>query len=417
LQGQAILDFGLRILDWKTFDRALSIQNPQSKVQNELACFHRDIASRMVTMRSIPTARPIGSDQSGSSLPAADEPLPNAPPQDVDALDERLSRPTPGVVGALGRLDGDILVLGAAGKMGPTLTRMAKRAGDEAGVRRRVIAVSRFSDPAEREKLDRWGIETIPGDLLDESFLADLPDAANVVFMAGMKFGSSGKQALTWQMNTVLPALVARRFTASRIAAFSTGNIYGMTPLSAGGSLETDEPRPQGEYAMSCLGRERAFEHAAASRGTRVAILRLNYAAELRYGVLVDLAQKIVAGKEIDLSMSMANVLWQGDANAWALQSLEQAASPAAVFNLAGPEQLGIQRVCRQLGARMGLEPRFTGTPGGEALLTNGQWVHRLFGYPRLPIDVLIEWVAGWVKQGGQTLGKPTKFEVRDGRF
>lgn len=348
--------------------------------------------------------------------PHAADPACQSPPPDVEALDELLSRPTPGVIQTMRRLEGDLLVLGAAGKMGPTLTRMAQRASEEAGSARRIIAVSRYSDPAERQKLDRWGIQTIAGDLLEESFLAGLPEAPNVVFMAGMKFGSSGQQALTWQMNTVLPAQVARRFATSRIAAFSTGNVYGMTPLDAGGSLETDEPHPQGEYAMSCLGRERAFEYAAA-RGTRVAILRLNYAAELRYGVLVDLAQKIMAGKEINLAMSMANVLWQGDANAWALQSLEQAASPAVVLNLAGPEQLGIQQVCQQLGELMGVEPRFTGTPSGEAILSNGQRVHRLFGYPHVPIGCLIQWVAQWVKQGGQTLGKPTKFEVRDGRF
>ncbi len=351
-----------------------------------------------------------------SSGPGADE-LCDAPPLDVAALDELLSRPAKSVVESLGRLEGDIIVLGAAGKMGPTLTRMAQRASREAGRSRRVIAVSRFSDPMERDKLNDWGIETITGDLLDESFLARLPDAANVVFMAGMKFGSSGKQALTWQMNTVLPARVASRYAGSRIAAFSTGNVYGMTPLHGGGSVEEDEPRPQGEYAMSCLGRERAFEHAAMSRRTPVAILRLNYATELRYGVLVDLAQKIMAGKAIDLSMSMANVIWQGDANAWALQSLEAATSPAVVLNLAGPEQVSIERVCRQLGEHMGLTPQFTGVPSGEAILSNGQRVHRMYGYPRVPVDLLIDWVARWVKQGGATLGKPTKFEVRDGRF
>lgn len=343
--------------------------------------------------------------------------LPVEPPASVDALEELLSRPTPGLVRAMAELEGDLLVLGAAGKMGPTLCRMACRAADEDGKPRRVIAVSRFSNPDERRKFDAHGIETLAGDLLDDAFLRGLPDAPNVIFMAGMKFGATGNEPLTWQMNTVLPALVSKRFAASRIAAFSTGNVYGLVRLDSGGSVESDPPNPLGEYAMSCLGRERAFEHAARAANTPVSILRLNYACELRYGVLVDLAQRIAADEVIDLSMPMFNVIWQGDANAWALQSLLLADNPARILNLAGPEQLSTRRVCLRLGELMGREVRFTGEPPAEALLSNGQLVHRLMGYPHLPVDHLIEWVAAWMRSGGETLGKATKFEVRDGKF
>lgn len=349
--------------------------------------------------------------------PRSTTPLPTEPPADVATLEELLSRPTPGLVEALGRLDGDILVLGAAGKMGPTLCRMARRASDEAGTTRRVIAVSRFSNADERQKLEACGVETIAGDLLDEAFLRSLPDAPNVVYMAGMKFGATGNEALTWQMNTVLPAMVGRRFARSRIAAFSTGNVYGLVPLHSGGSVETDPPNPIGEYAMSCLGRERAFEHVSRTSGTPTVLLRLNYACELRYGVLVDMAQRIAAGQPIDLGMPMVNVVWQGDANAWALQSLTLAESPAAILNLAGPEQLGVRHVAQRLGALMQREVQLCGEVGTEAALNNAQKIHRLMGYPRLPVDRLIEWVAHWVSAGGQTLGKATKFEVRDGRF
>ncbi|HEX7010325.1 MAG TPA: NAD-dependent epimerase/dehydratase family protein [Phycisphaeraceae bacterium] len=354
-------------------------------------------------------------------FPAAQAPSqmgwPEEAPRDVETLEEFLSRPTPAVVDLMARLRGDLLLLGAAGKMGPTLARMAKRATDAAGVSRRIIAVSRFSQKSDRAKLERWGIETIAGDLLDESFVDSLPRAENVVWMAGMKFGATGNESLTWAMNAYLPGMVCKRFRGSRIAAFSTGNVYGLVPVVSGGSIESDEPNPQGEYAMSCLGRERIFEHLSRAHGVPVTLLRLNYACELRYGVLVDLAQKIHADQPIDLSMGMVNVIWQGDANAMALLSLEHAASPARVLNLAGPETLSVRRVCGQLGELMGRSPRFTGQEQPAALLSNGQLGHELMGYPSLPIGRLIRWVAQWVQAGGEMLGKPTKFEVRDGRF
>lgn len=338
-------------------------------------------------------------------------------PASLVDLEERLSAPTPAVVDLFTRLSGDVLVLGVAGKMGPTLARMAKRASDEASSTRRIVGVARFSNPAERDKLESWGVETMRGDLLDESFVRTLPDAENVVYMAGMKFGATGNESLTWAMNTLLPAAVCRRYAGSRIAAFSTGNVYGLAPVYSGGSLETDPPNPQGEYAMSCLGRERAFEHYARTDGTRVTLLRLNYAVEMRYGVIVDLAQKVWQGKPIDVSMPAFNAIWQGDANAWSLLSLEQAASPPFVLNLAGPEQLSVRRVCARLAELMGKDVTFTGEEQANAILSNGQRCHRLYGYPTVPIDTVIDWAAAWVRSGGATLGKPTKFEVRDGKF
>lgn len=332
----------------------------------------------------------------------------------IDELEERLSEPTPAVVAALDALDGDFLILGAAGKMGPTLARMAKRA---VGKKRRVIAVSRFSDPATRAALELAEVETISADLLDVDALLALPDVENIVFMAGMKFGATGNAPLTWAMNSFLPGLVCQRFTTSRIAAFSTGNVYPLTPLHQGGSVETDAPGPVGEYAQSCLGRERIFEYFANTYETPVSLLRLNYAVELRYGVLCDLARKVWEGTPISVAMAAVNVVWQGDANAWALQSLAHASSPAAIFNLAGPEQLSVRRLATQLGELLGKEPLFEGEEAPLALLSNGQKAHRAFGYPTVPIEQVLEWTAAWIKNGGPTLGKPTKFEVRDGKF
>ncbi|WP_395138472.1 NAD-dependent epimerase/dehydratase family protein [Armatimonas sp.] len=332
----------------------------------------------------------------------------------LDELEDRLSEPPPAVITALDALDGNLMILGAAGKMGPTLARMAKRA---MGKSRRVIAVSRFSDPTTRAWLELAGVETIAADLLDVDALMALPDVQNIVFMAGMKFGATGNEPLTWAMNSFLPGLVCQRFTTSRIAAFSTGNVYPLTPLHQGGSVETDAPGPIGEYAQSCLGRERIFQYFAESYDTPVSILRLNYAVELRYGVLCDIARKVWEDAPISVSMAAVNVVWQGDANAWALQSLAYASSPASIFNLAGPEQLSVRRIAEQLGKLLGKEPIFEREEAPHALLSNGQKAHRAFGYPAVGVEQVLEWTAQWIKNGGPTLGKPTKFEVRDGKF
>jgi nucleoside-diphosphate-sugar epimerase len=337
--------------------------------------------------------------------------------QSVEQLEEMLSEPTQGVIDTLRDAPGDVLVLGAAGKMGPTLARMAKRALDATGASARVLAVSRFSDGEQEKKLQEHGIETVRCDLLDREALRQLPDAPNVIFMAGMKFGSTGNEPLTWAMNSYLPGMVCEKYTRSRIIAFSTGNLYGLSPVTLGGSVETDPLNPLGDYAMSCLGRERMFEHFSRARQTPVTLIRLNYATELRYGVLVDLARKVWAGQPIDLAMGNVNCIWQADANAMSLCALAHATSPAFMLNVAGPELLSTRRVCQQFGEMMGKKPAFTGQEAGSALLNNGQLGHRLFGYPRVSAQQMIIWIANWVMGGGSSLGKPTHFEARDGKF
>ena len=337
--------------------------------------------------------------------------------EDVEQLEDLLSEPSERVVRTLAALDGDLLVRGGGGKMGPTRARMSARAFDQAGVRRRVVGVARFSEPGVEARLRAHGVETVTCDLLDPEQLGRLPGAANVVFMAGMKFGATGREALTWAMNAYLPGLVARQFRGARLVVFSTGNVYGLGPVALGGSRETDPPSPQGEYAMSCLGRERIVEHFSRTQGTPAVILRLNYAVELRYGVLLDVARRVLAGGPVELGMGHFNALWQGDANALALCALGRATSPPGVLNLAGPELLSVRRVAEEFGALLGRPVTFRGAEGADALLSNGQEAHRLFGYPRVPAGQVVRWVADWLLRGGPTLGKPTHFEVRDGRF
>lgn len=339
------------------------------------------------------------------------------PPVTVAELEDRLSEPTPGVIETLRDLPGDLLFLGVAGKMGPTLARMARRASDAAGTARRVIGVSRFSDASQIKQLNAHGIETIRCDLMDEAAVAQLPEVENIVYCAAMKFGSTGNESLTWAMNTWLPSVVCRKFRRSRIVAFSTGNVYGLVPVSGGGSVETDPPQPVGEYAMSCLGRERMFEHFSRTLGIPTTLLRLNYACELRYGVLVDLARKIWTGQPVDLGMGWFNCLWQGDANAQTLQALALTTSPPFVLNLTGPELLRVRDVAEDLGRRLNRPVTFTGNESGSALLNNAAEARRRFGPPRVPASELLGWVADWVKRGGSDLGKPTHFESRDGRF
>ncbi len=335
----------------------------------------------------------------------------------VEQLEELLSEPTAGAVQSLAAIDGDLLLLGVGGKMGPTLARMARRAMDAAGVKRRVIGVSRFSDAGLQSRLQSWNVETIRGDLLDSAFVDALPDAAGVVFMTGRKFGSTGDEPLTWAMNVWLPTLVCRRFAASRIAAFSTGNVYPLVDVASGGSVETDALLPVGEYGMSGLGRERMFEHFSRSQGTPVSIIRLNYACELRYGVLVDIAARVFAGEAVDLSIPYVNVIWQADANAMALCSLADSATPAHIINVAGPEKLRIREVAETFAARFGKPIRFTGEEGSAALLNDSTLAMKKYGPPRVTADQLINAIADWIASGGEMLGKPTHFEVTDGRF
>lgn len=337
--------------------------------------------------------------------------------QNVDQLEDLLSEPTPAVIDALGRLDGDLLLLGVGGKMGPTLARMARRAFEAAGVRRRILGVSRFSAADVERRLQAHGIETIRADLLDPRQLDALPDAPNVVALAVMKFGATGQEALTWAMNCYLPGMIAQRYRTSRLVAFSSGNVYGLTPVTLGGAREGDALNPVGEYALSCVGRERIYEHFSRALGVPTALLRLNYAQEPRYGVLADLARKVWTNQPIDLAMGHFNAIWQADANAMALGAFGHAASPPFVVNLAGPETLSVRRVCEELGRLLAREVTFQGAEAADALLSNGQLGHRLFGYPRVSVGTMVKWVADWVRRGGVDLGKPTHFEARDGRF
>ncbi|NQU20187.1 MAG: NAD(P)-dependent oxidoreductase [Candidatus Nealsonbacteria bacterium] len=336
---------------------------------------------------------------------------------DVEQLEDLLSEPTDGVVETMARLEGDVVFLGVGGKMGPTLARMARRASQQAGVRRRVIGVSRFSSPAVQQRLETHGIETIRCDLLDRSRLDALPEVPNVVYMAAMKFGTTGREATTWAMNAYLPGMVCEKFHAARIVAFSTGNVYAMTPVDRGGSLETDPPQPDGEYGMSCLGRERIFSYFSAAREIPVALIRLNYANELRYGTLVDLGQRVAAGEPIDLTMGHFNAIWQGDANAMVLRALDHTAVPPRVINIAGLETLSVRRVAEQFGELFGKPVEFSGTEAPDALLSNGQLGSELLGRPRVTLDQMVRRIADWLSRGGETLGKPTHFQVRDGKF
>ncbi len=348
--------------------------------------------------------------------PLADS-LPDRSVADVEQLEELLSRPTPQLIEAMGRLPGDLLILGVAGKIGLTLARMARRASDAAGVRRRIVGVSRFSQPEARRQLEQQGIETISCNLLDRAELDALPDAPNVLYLAAMKFGSTGQEDLTWAMNVYLPGMVAEKYRRSRIVAYSSGNVYAMVPRDGGGSVESDPPAPLGDYAMSVLGRERIFTWASRSWGTDASLIRLNYATELRYGVLVDIAQQVLAGQPVDLTMGYLNAIWQGDSNAMTLGALEHTSSPPSIINLAGPVCLSVRQVAEQFGQLLGKPVQFSGTESPVAFLSNAQLSYRLFGRPRVTAEQMIRWIADWLARDGSTLGKPTHFQTRDGKF
>lgn len=335
----------------------------------------------------------------------------------VEQLDDLLSAPNDADVEAMRALRGTLLLLGAGGKMGPTLAIRARRAALKAGVATRIIGVSRFSSPDLRRQFESGGIETISADILEPDQLSSLPDAENVIYMAGRKFGSTGGEALTWAMNAYLPAAVAQRYPASRIVAFSSGNIYPLVPLHSGGATENTVPAPIGEYAQSVLARERILEYFSHRNSTPMTILRLNYAVELRYGVLLDIGAKVLAGRPVDVSMPAVNIIWQGDANSVCLRSFAVCQSPPNILNLTGPETLSVRQIAIAFGEHLGTPPIFDGEESSTALLNNAGKCHRLFGYPTAAADQIIEWTAHWLSAGGETLNKPTHFQARDGRF
>ena len=332
---------------------------------------------------------------------------------DVAALEEALSRPSQALIDTLATVRGDIMVLGVGGKMGPTLARMAKRAAPG----KRVIGVAHFSEAGLRERLQGQGVDCIEADLLSREAIAGLPEVENVVFMAGRKFGSAGSEWLTWAMNAHVPALVAERFRGSRIVAFSTACVYPFVGTGTNGATEDVPPTaPSGEYANSCVARERMFEHFSHAQGTPGRLIRLSYAIDMRYGVLHDVARKILDRETIDLAMGHANIIWQGEANDWTLRSLAHCSTPTSPLNLSGPK-VSIREVAKQLGARLGIEPVLAGQEAPTAWLVDSSEAYRLFGTPQTSLATMLDWTADWIKRGGASLGKPTHYEARDGKY
>jgi len=338
--------------------------------------------------------------------------------QTESELEELLSRPDETTAEAMASLEGDLLILGVGGKMGPSLARLARRSCELAGIKKRIVGVARFTNSSLPARLSSAGIETISCDLLDQESLSRLPDIPNVVFMAARKFGTSGEAYLTWAMNTYLPGLVAERYRNSRIVAFSTGNVYPLRAIAQGGADERTAVDPVGEYAQSALGRERMFEYASDRWGTRVVLLRLNYAVELRYGVLVDIGLAVYERRPIDLAMPKVNVIWQGDANSWCLRSFPLCQSPPLVLNVTGSETLSVRELALQFGRHFGIEPTFAPeTEGSNALLSDASKARGLFEDPKVSPQEMISGIANWLRNGGPLLNKPTHFQTRDGKF
>jgi nucleoside-diphosphate-sugar epimerase len=335
----------------------------------------------------------------------------------IGTLEDALSAPYPEDIAFAGELTGDVLVLGAGGKMGPTLVQRICRAREAADQDWTVYAVSRYSDPKTYQHMEQVGAQPIRADLLDEAALTRLPACPHIIYMTGMKFGTTGQEPLTWAVNSYLPGRIAEQFPESRMMAFSTGNVYPLVPVDSGGSKESDPPAPVGEYAQSCLGRERVFEYFSSEQQTPVCLFRLNYAVEARYGVLLDIAQHVYHQQPLSLDTGYVNVIWQGDANSYAFRALQLCDSPPRRLNVTGPDILAVRDLARQFGEHFGVQPQFIGAEQDTALLSDASACHSALGSPKVPVEEVIDLVASWVKADRPTWHKPTKFEVRSGNF
>ena len=336
---------------------------------------------------------------------------------DIHASYQKLLQPSEALVAEIAKVEGDIIILGAGGKMGPAIARLAKQAILLAGVNKRVIAASRFSEPGVRKELEQSGITTFQADLLEEDHLQSLPYVPNVLYLAGMKFGTTGNESLTWAMNSYLPGRVAEKYKRSRIVVFSSGNIYPFVPVTSGGATEDDLPGPVGEYAQSCLGRERIFQYFSVKNNTPILVYRLNYANDVTYGVLLEIAKSVKEHSPIDLRMGHVNVIWQGNANEMAIRALQHCSVPAKILNIAGPETLSVRWLAKEFGSIFNQEPTFVHEEQNNALLSNASESYRLFGDPRVSLKQMMMMIAEWINHGGKTLNKPTHFQERKGQF
>ena len=337
--------------------------------------------------------------------------------KDINKLYESLLAPSEALVSDIAALKGDILILGVGGKMGPALARLAKQAVDSAEVNKRILGVSRFSEAGLQDELNSLGIETYKADLLQDDQLNALPDTENVLYLTGTKFGTTGKEPFTWAMNSYLPGRVAQKYKNSRIVVFSTGNVYPLTPVLMGGADENLIPQPVGEYAQSCLGRERLFQYYSSIHNTPILIYRLNYANDVTYGVLLEIARSVKEKKPVDLSMGHVNVIWQGDANEIALRALHHCSVTSKIINVTGPEIIPVRWIAKEFGKLFGQSPEFLNQEQDTALLSNAAESFRLFGYPKVPLKKMMELIVEWINEGGRIINKPTHFQERTGQF
>lgn len=335
----------------------------------------------------------------------------------MEKIYQAMLAPSDALVNDIAKIEGDIILLGVGGKMGPAMARLAKAAVNKAGVNKRIIGISRFSETGLEKELNDLGIETIAANLLNDAELQNLPTAKNVIYLAGQKFGTTGKESYTWAMNTYLPGRVAEKYRDSRIVAFSTGNVYPLSPVIKGGMTEEDPAAPLGEYAQSCLGRERMFQYFSSLYGTPLCIYRLNYANDVSYGVLLEIAKAVNEQREIDLCMGHVNVIWQGDANEIAIRALLHCSTPAKLLNVSGPETVPVRWLAAEFGKRLNKQPILVNEEQPDALLSNSAECFKLFGYPQATLKQMIDLIAEWVVTGGKTLNKPTHFQEREGNF